>query len=157
MDKKIKALATFLGIDESNIKAGDRDSFIVGSNRQVAGAGVGEYVWRPDGGEYLVLTDDEADEKAKQEIIETLWAFNAEFILGCCNLDISRGVVASLRDMQGKSCEGCSDFIRALIDGTCGIDDFVYQAIESDGREHFIATYDDEENEQDEYFIYHVN
>lgn len=157
MKNKIKALAKFLGINESNIKTGDCDSFIVGYDRQVAGAGVGEYVWRPDGSEYLVLTDDEADREAKGEIIETLWAFNSEFILNCCGLDSSESVVGALRAMQGKSCEGCNDFIRALINGTCGVDKFVQEAIESDGREHFLAIYDDTENEQDGYFIYRIN
>lgn len=59
--------------------------------------------------------------------------------------------------MQENCCESCNEFIRALIDGTCGIDEFVREAIMSDGRGHFIATYDGEENEQDEYFIYRVN
>lgn len=145
MDKKIKALAKFLEIDESNIEVDDYGSLIV------------DCEWVDETGEYLVLTDDEADEKAKQEIIETLWAFKTEFILDCCGLDTPESVVASLQDMQEKCCEGCNAFIRALVDGTCGIDTFVNLAIESDGREHFIATYDDEENEQDEYFIYRVN
>ena len=157
MDKKIKALATFLGIDENRIKAGDCDSFNIGSDRQIIGGGIGEYSWKPDGREYLVLTDNEADERAKQEILATLWAFGAKFILDCCGLDSSESIVESLQDMQGRSCECCNDFIRALIEGTCGIDIFVNLAIESDGREHLIATYDGEENEQDEYFIYRVN
>ena len=156
MDKKTKALATFLGIDESNIKAGDCDNFNIDCDCIDCDC-IDENTYKLDGGEYLVLTDDEADEKAKQEILETLWAFNSEFILSCCELDSSRCVVASLRDMQENCCESCNAFIRALIEGTCGIGEFVYQAIESDGREHFIATYDDEENEQDEYFIYRVN
>ena len=138
MDKKIKALATFLDINENDIEVNDYGTF-------------------EHGGEYLVLTDNEANEKAKQEILESLWAFNSEFILDCCELDSSRCVVASLQDMQENCCESCNDFIRALIDGTCGIDAFVSLAIESDGREHFIATYDNEENEQDEYFIYRIN
>ena len=33
------------------------------------------------GNEYKVLTDTEADEEAKEHILNDLWAFNADFIL----------------------------------------------------------------------------
>ena len=135
MDNKIKALATFLGIDEKDISY-EYNTFAI------------------DGNEYLVLTDGEADAEAKQYILETLWAFNAEFILDTCGLDSSPDVIESLRKMQEDACEGCDDFIRALVDGTCGIDEFVNQAILSDGRGHFLGTYDGKEGEQDGYFIY---
>ena len=107
-----------------------------------------------DGFEYLVVTEGEADEKAQEDIEESLWAFNAEFILDCCGLDSGSNVIESLRKMQEDSCEGCNDFIRALVDGTCGIDAFVEAAIDSDGRWHFLSTYDGKEGEQDGYYIY---
>lgn len=47
----------------------------------------------PDGSEFLVLTDDEADEKAKEYIKETLWAFNAGFILSTCGLNSNKTVL----------------------------------------------------------------
>jgi hypothetical protein len=106
-------------------------------------------------GDYLVLTDEEADEKAKEAVIDSLWAFNASFIIGECGLDYSGE--ESLQKMQETACEGAQDFIRSLIEKTCGIDEFVDSAISADGRGHFIAQYDFEEGEEGEYFIYRVN
>ena len=137
MDNKIKALADFLGKSVEDL----RDN---GDNCYQA----------VDGYEYLVLTDGEADEKAQEYIEDSLWAFNAEFILASCGLDSGYNVLESLRKMQEDSCEGCNDFIRALIEGTCGIDAFVEEAILADGRGNFLSTYDGKEGEQDGYFIY---
>lgn len=137
MDNKIKALADFLGESVDNLRDNGNNCYQVG-----------------DGTGYLVLTDGEADEEAQEDIEISLWAFNAEFILDCCGLDSDPNVAHSLRKMQEDACEGCNDFIRALVDGTCGIDKFVETAILEDGRGHFLSTYDGEENEQDGYFIY---
>ena len=137
MDNKIKALADFLGKSVENLRDNGNNCYQVG-----------------DGMEYLVLTDEEADEQARADIECSLWAFNAEFILDCCGLDSDPNVAKSLRKMQEVSCEGCNDFIRALVDGTCGIEEFAEQAILADGRGHFLSSYDGEEEEQGGYFIY---
>ena len=134
---RIKALAEYLGESVENLRNNGDNYFQV-----------------VDGYEYLVLTDGEANEKAQEYIEESLWAFNADFILDTCGLDSSSNVSRSLRKMQEESCEGCNDFIRALVEGTCGIDEFTEQAILADGRGHFLSSYDSEEGEQDGYFIY---
>ena len=122
MDNKIKALAEYLGKSAENLRDNGDNYFQV-----------------IDGLEYLVLTDGEADEKAQEYIEDSLWAFNADFILDACGLDSGSNVIESLRKMQEKSCEGCNDFIRAIVDGTRGIDRFVEQAIEADGRGQFLS------------------
>ena len=137
MDNKIKALADFLGESVENLRNN-------GDN----------YIQVVDGFEYLMLTEEEANEKAQEYIEESLWAFDAGFILDTCGLDSGSNITRSLRKMQEDSCEGCNDFIRALVDGTCGIEEFTKQAILADGRGHFLSSYDDEEGEQDGYFIY---
>ena len=139
MDNKIKALAEYLGESAENLRDNGDNYFQV-----------------VDGLEYLVLTDGEADDKAQEYIEDSLWAFKSEFILEACGLDSSSNVINSLSEMQGKSCECCNDFIRALVEGTCGIDTFVEAAIDSDGRGHFLSTYDGEEGEQGGYYIYCV-
>jgi len=98
-----------------------------------------------ESGDYLVLTDSEADETAREYILDSLWAFNASFIIGECGLDMSGE--ESLKSMQEKSCEGANDFIKSLIEKTCGIDSFVDSAVSADGRGHFLSSYDGEENE----------
>ena len=134
---KEKALAEFLGVEENEVKENSWGTYGTGN-----------------GNEYMVLTDDEADEKVYEEIENSLWAFNAEFIIGMCGLNCG---VESLRTMQENSCEDCNDFIRAIIKGRCGMRCFVESAIESDGRGHFISYYDGKENENGDYFIYRVN
>ena len=112
-----------------------------------------------DDGDYLVFTDSEADEACKEYIKDSLWAFNADFILCECGLDLSGA--DSLRLMQEKSCESANDFVLSLVEKTCGIDKFVDSAISADGRGHFLASYDGEEVEvEDDYgylYIYRLN
>lgn len=55
---------------------------------------------------------------------------------------------------QEKHCEDANDTIRALIDNSCGLDDFVEAAISADGRGHFLNSYDSNEYEVDGFFIY---
>jgi hypothetical protein len=100
-------------------------------------------VYDIEGQGYALGTDQEADKAAQCCIGESVWAFKAEFILDCCNLPISAG--ESLAKMQYEVCENANDFLLAVIKKTCGFDYFYKEAIESDGRGHFLASYDGEE------------
>lgn len=112
------------------------------------------------GNEYKVLTDAEADEEAKNQILDSLWAFNADFILshtafyGNSTPSEDEIFVNSLQEMQSKLCESANNIVKALI---VDIDEFVENAIDADGRGHFISWYDGEEVEQDEFYIYRTN
>jgi hypothetical protein len=114
-----------------------------------------------DGSDYLVLTDSEADEACAEHVKNSLWAFNADFILSEAGLDSSYSTAKSLTELQGNSCENCNDLILAIIEGTCGLDSFVQSAMIADGRGHFLATYDGDELEQDickqTFYIYKTN
>ena len=109
---------------------------------------------------YIVLTDDEANEKAADYIKDSLWAFNADFIIAhCSNYDSMdcyeyHYAVEALQEAQQKSCESLNGLCRALI---ADIDEFIQDAIFADGRGHFIAFYDGEEIEQNGLFIYRQN
>lgn len=112
------------------------------------------------GNEYKVFTDGEADEAAKEEILASLWAFNADFILThtefwdtCTDREFNEAKKA-LQELQGRICESANALIKALI---CDLDEFVTDAIDSDGRGHFISWYDGEENESGDFFIYRTN
>ena len=138
---KEKALAMYLDVDEKEITKSPWNTYGIKNESE----------------EYLVLTEDEADKEAKAEIKESLWAFKAEFILQECGMDISNKVENSLIAMQKACCEDCNDFILALIEGSCGLDKFVDDAIGFDGRGHFISEYDGEEvDAEGEYYIYRV-
>ena len=110
--------------------------------------------------EYLVLTEEEADERAKEDILNSLWAFRASFIIEHCSTyeDMDQweynSAVKSLEHAQGQECENLNPLVRALISN---IDEFVEDAIDADGRGHFISYYDGKENEQDGFYIYRIN
>jgi hypothetical protein len=104
--------------------------------------------------DYMVLTDEEADEKAKEYIIDTLWAFNPSFLASETDIDIE--VFEAIQD-NGR-CESNNKAILSMIDDE---DSFVDSAISADGRGHFMSTYDGNENEETvngtTYFIYRIN
>ena len=139
MDNKTIALAEFLKVSlETIIDNGNN------------------YFEQKAGREFLVLTEDEANEVAAAYIADSLWAFNAEFILDTCELINTPEIARSLRDMLKDACEGANAFVLALVGGTCGLNRFVQAAILADGRGHFLSSYDGEEVEQGEYFIYRI-
>ena len=114
------------------------------------------------GYEYLVLTDEEADKAAKEYILETLWAFNPRFVVMHTKFYMESSIEAdeafeeALKEMQGKLCEDANPIIRALI---VNIDEFVENAIQADGRSHFLSSYDGKEIELNngKYYAYRIN
>jgi len=139
---RIEALAEFLAIEV------DEELTI---EDYVAEDSYTENAFDAEGGTYLVLTDEEADAAAKEYIADSLWTFNAEFLAS--ETDLPEEVFTALQER----CEGANETFRKLIDGTCGLDEFADSAISADGRGHFLAQYDHNENEQGEYFIYRTN
>ena len=101
-------------------------------------------------GEYMVLTDEEADRKAKDYILDTAWTFNASFLVG----HVPDGVTEDILSMISEKCEDGNSAMLGLIQDH---DAFVDDAISAEGRGPFLSTYDGEENEQGEYYIYRVN
>ena len=106
--------------------------------------------------EYLVLTDEEADKKVADEIRETLWAFNPSFILDHSVIaeNYNDKVLVALGKMLGELCEGANELVFAMLED---FDDFVEDAVMSDGRGHFLSHYDGCENELNDYYIYRVD
>lgn len=132
---KEQALAKYLGIELNQIKQSyDENNF------------------EAEGCEYLVLTDSEADDKARENILESVWAFNHSFLSAHSEAiaEMDEEVFKKIQEM----CESANKTILRLIDD---VDHFVNDAILSDGRGHFMSSYDGEENEQGEFFIYRTN
>ncbi len=102
-----------------------------------------------DNGDYLVLTDEEANEAVADYIKESLWIFDTTFIINECEIDHS--LEDTLRTFQEGKREGANDAIRSLIND---IDDFINSAIVVYGRGHYLADYDGYELEHGDYFIY---
>lgn len=109
------------------------------------------------GNDYLVLTDSEADEKAKECIVSSLWAFTPSFLAERTEL-----YTEVFEAIQGNGkCECNNDTIYNLIQKLDDIDSFVQAAISADGRGHFLSSYDGIETEETTqgvtFYIYKVN
>ena len=99
--------------------------------------------------EYLLLTDSEADERAKDYIKDSIWAFSSWFLAS--HTDLDEEIIIHL---QGK-CEGAND---VLLNSIKDIDSFISDAIGCDGRGHFVASYDGYEQQINEnLFLYRTN
>jgi len=109
-------------------------------------------------GEYLVLSEADAEKAARKSIIESAWTFRSTFL----EYFTPDGITADMIDtMRGDLCDSFNEPILAIIDAGLGRDAFVQEAILSDGRGPFLASYDAEEYERkigDKWFyIYRVN
>ena len=135
-DPRVAALAAHLDVDADDISEGYQETVLECC------------------GEYLVLTDDEADREAADAIRDSVWAFQAWFIASHCPNGIDEDHIATLR---GDSCEDCNDAMVALVEAGNGMDRFIEDAIGADGRGHFLNHYDGNEYEEGDYFIYQTN
>jgi len=82
--EKIQALANYLEceVDELEQTKYDKNIFEYGNQ------------------EYLVLTDEEADKKVEEDILESLWAFNTSFILQHSEIDWNDRTEKAIQKMQ---------------------------------------------------------
>src|ERR1700679_4244601 len=110
----------------------------------------GESSFTIDNKEYLVLTDAEANEKAHEYILDSLWAFHAPFLASHCELD--QDVIESIQ--AHDKCEDNNPVFKKLIND---LDHFVSDAIGADGRAHFLNTYDGKEHEAGDFYMYRTN
>ena len=122
--------------------------------------GVEESMEEVDGyidNDYLVYTDEEADEAVREYIEETVWAFSPSFLQA--HTGVSSNTIIQIQNTQLDS---PNEVLTAMIKD---FDHFVEDAVRCDGRGHFLATYDHEENyvsfsneegENVTYFIYRV-
>lgn len=131
--KRVRALARHLGVSYKDVNIEDDNTF------------------KANGNEYLVLDDDEANARAREYIIDSLWAFNASFLANYTDLP------EEVFTLLSEKCENGNEAIAKLIEKTGSLDDFVYEAISADGRGHFMSSYDGCEHEVGNYFIYRVN
>lgn len=130
---KEKALSMYLNCDEKDFVIGDDNAFDTPA------------------GEYLVLTGEEADEKARDYIRESLWTYRPEF-LSC---HIPSLYAEDIRALIGDRGESVNDALFKLIDD---FDYLVEDAISRDGRGCLIAFYDFYEIElEGGFFAYRID
>lgn len=145
--------------------------------------------YEAEGGEYEVLTDSEADERAKDYILDSVWAFTTWFLENHIDVEDVNGYygfedsyydedeeeeieigdadevfymgmgmdLTEWIESKQNEAEGGNDDLAAHINDK----DFVDDAISTDGRGHFLSSYDGEEHEETVngryYFIYRTN
>ncbi len=103
--------------------------------------------------EWIVLNEAEADERAAEAVRDSLWAFRPEFIADHTSPRLNTAATKALAEIQRKLCEDAAPLIEALVDD---MDSFIQDAISADGRGHFLASYDHEENEENGWYLYRV-
>ena len=137
--EKVKALASHLGLDRDETNEITLE--------------LGEF-YHINGNEYKVLTDDEADAEVKEYIEQSVWAFNPSFL----SAHAKDGIDEDVFKMLSEKCESSNEAVKSLIED---FDHFVDDAVLSDGRGHFLSSYDGHEHEVNingnYYYIYRTN
>jgi hypothetical protein len=103
-------------------------------------------IYEIDGEEYAIAADEgQAHAAAKEYIQDSLWSFSAEFILNHnSKITVTRRLINVVVKVQQELCEDCNELFLGLIDD---LDEFVDNAINSDGLGHFLAICDGEIND----------
>lgn len=144
-------------VDDTDRKRAALMAYLLESGDKVSPDDITESDFRSSGefsygsAEYRVLRDDESDSAVSEYVDQSLWAFNASFLAG--QTDLPEECFSALNE----KCESGNDAIRQMVDKTCGFASFVDSAVSADGRGHFLASYDSEELESGDFFIYRTN
>ncbi len=143
-EMRIQALAQLLDVENGTITATEYQPWY--------GTGDNPIQFDGDGGEYLVLTDEEADRVASISILDTVWATRTSFLMDHINFgddDMSPGEVKAtekaLEKIQGELCESCNSLLKAMLRDK---EEFVKAIVDADGRGPTLAGYDHNEEEE---------
>lgn len=102
-------------------------------------------VYEVESGTYAVCTDRQADVACREAIVESLWAFRPEFLVGYVPDGVDAEVIAAIVE---KRCEDANPAILRLVGDR--LDDLVRDAVAADGRGHFLSPYDGDERDSKE-------
>lgn len=148
-EAKRTALAEFLGCSAQSIIFSPHENFFE--------------VWEQ---EYLVLTEQEANDAIARQIAEEeLWLFYPDWIIKHTLLrDGAKfeasdyaAILQAFTAIQERMMEMSHPMLKGLIDATCGMPLFIEEAIAHNGRGHFLAPYDRNEKRQGDFCIYRMN
>lgn len=130
MDRQL-ALANFLGTDREVIEP------------------ISDIEFATLEGNFLVLTDEEANEKAKDAILDSASYFSPDFLSEITDLDPC--IFEALTALG----ERANLAILKLLEATCGLDKFVDAALGENHRRFYLSV-DNCEGQIGEYYIYEV-
>ena len=146
--------------EKAFVNVGDDHERVIALSLHLATFGIEESMEDVDnyiGTDYLVYTDEEADDAVREYIEETVWAFSPSFLQAHTGVDSN-----TIMQIQNTQLDSPNEVLTAMIKD---FDAFVEDAVRCDGRGHFLATYDHEENyvsfsneegKNVTYFIYRV-
>jgi hypothetical protein len=110
----------------------------------------------PGGRQYSIGTDTETDAAMLDYVKDSVWAFNAEFIVEQCDLPFE--LAECLSGYTADKCESANEALLALVEKCTTLESFAQAAAQADGRGHFLSGYDGEEMEAqidgETYYIY---
>lgn len=109
--------------------------------------------------EYLVLTDEEADDRATTTFRETLWACTPRFLASYVPALRSARVERAWADVMGELSDDANPLVEALLGDR--LEEAVKDGLSLDGRGHFLAHYDGAEYDATvdgtTFYIYRTN
>ena len=129
--RRVAALAQFLNVDASDIERSEGDYF-------------GLAFYEADGQEWVVGTEEQAQSAAIAKAKEDVWAFRAQYLADGTGID-----ERAIRAIQETMYENASEPLQKIVEATWngGLDGFADDAVDEDGRGHFLSGYDGEEQE----------
>ena len=104
-------------------------------------------VYEVDGQEWAVGTEAQANRAAREYVLDSLWAFNSDFIAR--QVGLTSEEEKALKKLQTEMSEDANSLVRRII-GERNLNRFAIDAIDADGRGHFLSGYDGEERASDE-------
>ena len=108
---------------------------------------------------YVVMTDAEADDAARESLRDSLWAFQSSFLRSYIPALRNAAAARAFDKMRETLCEDANELVSALLGAR--EDECLADAISADGRGHTLAPYDGEESEQRvegvTFYIYRTN
>jgi hypothetical protein len=145
-ETRIHALALFLKLEK---QCGDDDEY-----PDIHPSSYQEHLFEVHAHSYLVLTDEEADEKARKKALEDIWACNVDWMAAHFKKSISDGPCDSswnsflkcIKRLQQEMCEDSNGFFLTLLEDK---EKFADDVISADGRGPLLSRYDGEENYQE--------
>jgi len=111
--------------------------------------GYADNFYECDNVEYMVLDEDEVYDMVTEYITEMIGSFNPWFLVDHSTLEYD-----TIVNLQKGGCGQLDEIILQTIDDIAKLVD---DAICADGAAHFLSTYDGDEYESGDYFIYRVN
>jgi hypothetical protein len=108
-----------------------------------------------DGERFAFAENGEAaDLAARAAILESLWAFRSEFLRDYVPALCDDRARAAFDKMRETLCEDANELVRGMVGDR--LDELVSDAIGADGRGHFLASYDGDEVDEGNAYLYRI-